>query len=380
MKNALILACVVILMGCTEKLPFEETYSEDTDWTPNTSILYNGYHRIVVQFDRPPRKELLRNIVEFGIEVRTADPTNSVIISDAIDGIQLPSYVLSYGGELSPLQHQTGALLADNKNYVLNVTVTYRNGVKTSAEEIQFVTPMVRGQILRRIAFPAKTSQSRMWYMDNYLFGFSRGKLIMLKDDELFSVDTSSGVSTLLMSRFAPPAGLDHNLAFRRMAIYGDTAVFAYNIDFERTVLWKLNLSTQRVDSSISCGLSSNNVEAMTSDGTSIYFLVWFGYTGRQQIIKINPANGDTMQIYAQLPGRFVTYPSTICSDGANLWTVANNRFDNRVVRFDPSTFAILEEHQNVVFSPERLAWDGAHFWVVDRDTHSVVKLKLEGL
>jgi hypothetical protein len=54
--------------------------------------------------------------------------------------------------------------------------------------------------------------------------------------------------------------------------------------------------------------------------------------------------------------------------------------FDNRLVRCDATTIAVEEQHRNPVFAPQGLAWDGANFWVVDQETHTIAKLQLEGL
>jgi hypothetical protein len=64
------LVCIVLLDGCTEKLPLDPIYTDDTDWAPSIALTSNGYQRITLYVEQPPRKELLRNILFYTAEIR----------------------------------------------------------------------------------------------------------------------------------------------------------------------------------------------------------------------------------------------------------------------------------------------------------------------
>lgn len=367
-----LMVCMVgslVLLGCTEKLPLDPIYTDDTDWTPMITLNYNNYHRIEYTIDRPPRKELLRNILYYRIQARSSGGSNFFTI-DSVVGI-LPSYIYPQ----SSFYRTSLPLLSYNTNYTLRAAVTYRAGVVRISNEIQFRTPVERGKALKQVLVPKKVPFDNYWF-ENVL-AFHKGKLLVLRDEQLFQVDTSSGNATLLKNNFLPPPDYP-NRTFRSMAVCGDTVIAFYTGRSSSThTLVRLDLNTLAVDSSLVIASPEKHIVSITGQGPLLY-LLWLS-NGREQVSVVNPRTGQTLQTFSDGVLGF-PYPYSICSDGSNLLAPVNSWFDNRIVRFDASSLTVLEQQHNPIFSPQSLTWDGKYFWTIDRESNAIVKLQLEGM
>jgi hypothetical protein len=54
--------------------------------------------------------------------------------------------------------------------------------------------------------------------------------------------------------------------------------------------------------------------------------------------------------------------------------------YDSRITSIDPVTMNTVKENRNPIFRSTGLTWDGANFWVIDYETQTFAKIKLEGM
>jgi len=365
------LVCVVLLRGCTEKLPLDPIYTDDTDWAPNIALTSNGYQRIRLYVEQPPRKELLRNILFYTAEIRDSRSGENVSI-DTLKATAIPAaYVYVGAGFIST--YQSNPILDYGTDYAVRFVVHYRTGVSRYLNDLPFTTPLQRGRVLKRLPVPSKVPSDSYWF-GNFL-AFHKGSLLILRDEQLFRIDTTTGQSTLLNGNFVPQTN-DPNETFRNLTVAGDTAYTFYGyMDHFRIV--SLNLNTLQVDSSLEISYPGRYLVNMTCRGSSLYAL-WES-SGRQQFTVVDRETGQLINTLPSAPSR-IPYPYAITSDGRNFWYSYTSWYDNRIIQFDPSTLTFWQEHRNPLFSSESLAWDGANFWVVDLETNTIAKLQLEGL
>jgi len=365
------LVCIVLLDGCTEKLPLDPIYTDDTDWAPSIALTSNGYQRITLYVEQPPRKELLRNILFYTAEIRESRSGVDVSI-DTLKVTAIPAaYVYLGPGYIST--YQSSPILEYGTDYTVRFVVHYRTGISRYLNELPFTTPLERGRVLKRVPLPPEILNDS--YGAGDILAFHNASLLILRNEKLVRVDTASGQPTLLKSDFAPPTS-HLNETFRSLTVAGDTAYTFYgSMNHFRIV--SLNLNTLQVDSSLNISNPDWNLINMVCQGSSLYAL-WES-SGRQQFTLVDRQNGQLANTLPSAPAR-IPYPYTVVSDGSNFWYSHMSWYDDRLIQFDPSTLTFWEEDRNPVFSTEGLAWDGANFWVVDLETDTIAKLQLEGL
>jgi hypothetical protein len=365
------LVCIVLLHGCTEKLPLDPVYTDDTDWAPSIALISNGYQRIRLYVEQPPRKELLRNILFYTAEIRESRSGVDASI-DTLKVTAIPAaYVYVGSGFIST--YQSIPILDYGTDYAVRFVVHYRTGISRYLNDLPFTTPLERGRVLKRLPLPSEILSDS--YGAGDFLAFHKASLLILRNEKLFRIDTASGQSALLKSDFAPPTS-NLNETFRSLTVAGDSAYTFYGSkDHFRIV--SLDLNTLQVDSSLEISYPGRYLVNMTCRGSSLYAL-WES-SGRQQFTIVDRRNGQLVDTLPSAPAR-IPYPYTVVSDGSNFWYSHISWYDNRIIRFDPSTLTFWEEHRNPFFSTESLAWDGANFWVVDLETDTIAKLQLDGL
>ena len=368
----IVAALLVLLSGCTEELSIDAVFTDDTNWAPSIHLVNNGYQRIEVTIGPPPRKELLRNINMYLVETKAA-VASSFSPLDTIQGSTIPP---SYLIPTHPFMHRTGSSFEYAATYTVRVAVKYRDGSANRSNEISFTPPPIRGAVLRRLPLPLKVPADTYWF-GNFL-AFSTGGLLVLRDEQLFRVDTASGRSTILSSRFLPPEDYQ-NKTFRTMAVCDDMLIAWYQNRFANVIkLVRLNLTTLVVDSSLALPLQGYGPQALVGHGSNL-MVVWSLPSDSVKIGLYDPRNGSLLKEYPTVRIT-IPYPYSISSDGANLWFSRISSFDNRIVGSDPSTGSLVGQYHNPIFSPEGLAWDGSHFSLIDNDSNSIAKLELGSL
>lgn len=366
---------VAFISGCTEKLPVDPVYTDDTDWIPSITLTNNGYQRVELTIERPPRKELLRNILSYTLQVRPGQSGEYVDI-DTLRGDAIPPSYVYPGPYYYPYYYRSGPILDYGTNYAARIAVHYRSGIAPSSNEIAFTTPLERGRVLKRLPMPSKVPYDT--YGFNEFLAFHKGSLLILRDEQLFRIDTATGQPTLLKSSFVPPAD-DPNKTFRTLTVIGDTAyTFFYSMD--HFMLVSLDLNSLQVDSSLSVSHSGWYLTDLIAQGFDLYSLWSSSSSARQQFAIIDRQSGQLLHVYPDVPGRLPVLSGEISSDGTNLWFSSVSWYDNRIIRFDPSMLTFWEQHRNPIFSPTGLVWDSANFWVIDQATRTIAKLQLEGL
>jgi hypothetical protein len=370
------ISIIALLAGCTERLPIDPIYSDDTDWTPSISIAHNDYQRFELVVERPPRKELLRNILWYEIQLRTGVSTDYQRV-DSISGLfNQPPYIYVGYYPLShyPFEYLSEPILDNKTNYSVRMVSHYRTGISRISDAISFTTPTDRGSILKRIPFPKKVTSMSEW--GNNRIAFHKGSLLMLRDTELWKVDTATGQSTLLIREFSPPPD-NRNTQFRSIFVAGDSLFTYYeDYDFEVFTIVSVDLKSLMVDSTVRVSSPGRTLYQMESDGSQLLTLWYNLSTANLQFAIVDLHSGKIIQMFADGPS-VVPYPYTYCSANGAWWELVWRDFDNRIVRFDPATLTILEDHPHPVFSPLELTWDGANFWSIDDDSRAIVKLLL---
>ena len=87
---------LLLLSSCTEEMPVDAIYTNDTDWTPSIVLSHNDYQRVEFTIERPSRKELLRNVLWYRIQVRSGTSTSYQNV-DSISGGNIVPAVLFTG-------------------------------------------------------------------------------------------------------------------------------------------------------------------------------------------------------------------------------------------------------------------------------------------
>jgi hypothetical protein len=142
-----------------------------------------------------------------------------------------------------------------------------------------------------------------------------------------------------------------------------------------------LDLNTLRVDSSLTISTPDKFLQALVSHNGELYGL-WI----RQDLGQfgvINPHTGQVIRWLTEGPLTNInqfSYPPNFSSDGNVIFHCTSSGFDNRISALDPSTFTTVQENHNPVFETAGLAWDGVNFWILDYETQTFAKLKLEGM
>jgi hypothetical protein len=376
MSSKLFLITPVLLLGllllssCTEEMPVDAVYTNDMDWTPSIVLSHNDYQRVAFTIERPPRKELLRNILWYRIQVRSGTSTSYQNVDSIPGGNIIPPYPYwsYYSYRSYPYTYTSRAMFSSGTTSSLRVEVQYRLGITHSTSDLTFTSPPERGMILKRIPLPKKISTSD-W--GNQHIAFYRGRLLVLRDDELWSVDTASGQSTILLQNFRPR---QQNPAFsyNAVSVAGDSLV-AWFWNAPDYVVVNLDLKTLKTDSIVIPPFSGRYLNQMKTDGSQLYGL-WLNYNGDSSWFCLHDRHtGVVLKSSAGSPN-LTSYPYDYCWASGSWWFSLRRDFDNRMIRFDPQTLATLEDRPNPVFSTHELAWDGANFWEIDEEAGTIVK------
>jgi hypothetical protein len=378
---SILIGALLLASGCTEKLPVDPSYTDDTNWTPLIELAQNGYERFEICISRPPRKELLRNLLFHTVEVRSGLSADFVTADTFSAAMIVPAYV--YGGTYPaayyPFPYVSKPILSYNSSYTVRLKTFYRTGVTRISEGISFISPTERGKAMERLPMPQKLPYD---YSSMDLIAFHGAELLVLRDEQLFRVDTSTAQPTLIKNDFSPPIDAPDWL-FRNLRAAGDTVFTFYSDPWgQQFTLVSLDLNTLRVDSSLKISIPGKQLVGVIGEGLLLRTL-WES-SGLQQVVLLDRCSGQVVQTFPEVPVSIsVAYYGTgsaLAFDGTSLWFSSVSAFDNRLVRCDATTIAVEEQHRNPVFAPQGLAWDGANFWVVDQETHTIAKLQLEGL
>ncbi len=383
MVGLLVSLCSITISACVENLPVFPIQTDDSDWAPTVTLTQNGYRRIELRFTNPPRKELLRNLLSYEVQVRSTSSGDFTTIH-WISGTRIdPAYVY-YGGytaEAFAYSLATTAVLSDLTSYTVRVRTVYALGPAKLSNEISFTTPKFVGKILRQLPIP-----KRLDYETGEPFAtlaFYKGDLIVRRQEQIFKVDTSSGQATLITRDFRLPLDSDFMDHYQPLAVAGDTLLAFHRPDSRHTGIaaMTLDLVTLQINRFPMTSLPGQVEGCVVGPGSLLYALTYSdrGY----KFLILDWREGRLLQTLPILPRKLdlnIYGPGVLAFNGSGFWYSSVNSFDNRIWRIDLSTLEILEEHRNPVFAPWGLAWDGSHFWTVDKETWMIVKLQLEGL
>jgi hypothetical protein len=378
---SILIVVLLLINGCTEKLPVDPSYTDDTNWTPLIELAQNGYERFEIYISRPPRKELLRNLLFHTVEVRSGLSADFVTVDTFSAAMIVPAYV--YGGTYPaayyPFPYVSKPILSYNSSYTVRLKTFYRTGVTRISEGISFISPTERGKAIERLPMPQKLPYD---YSSVDVIAFHGEELLVLRDEQLFRVDTSSAQSTLVKNDFMPPNDI-RDWLFTTLSVAGNTVLTFYSDPRgQQFTLVSLDLNTLRVDSSLKISIPGKQLVGVIGEGLLLRTL-WES-PGLQQVVLIDRRSGQVVQTFPEVPVTislaYYGTGSALAFDGTGLWFSSVSAFDNRLVRCDATTIAIEEQHRNPIFAPRGLAWDGANFWVVDRENRTIAKLQLEGL
>lgn len=363
LKRSFIILLLVI-MSCTEQVGIEPEFNDNTDWAPQITVEYNNYRRVQFNFGDWPPLEYERNLASLFLQFRIVGETRFRRIA---------TFDLPAGGFRS--FYRSDPVIPEGIEYEARLAVQYRNGVEQVSNIVPFLMPVVKGKILESIALPPQT----------YEFGFYKTSLLVLSYNyELFHIDLNTLETTQLLSDFRPVNPL-YSSYFDDIAVYGDTAIFAENRwdEPDKMTVVRVNLLTLEIDKSQKLPIPKASENSYYSgsifhyDGSDIYVL--WSFEGQQQIEKFDTVTGEMVASYPTFETLFYG-EDKIVFDGTSFWIGINRYFDNRIVGFDLNGAIVAPVHRNPLFSSGGLAWDGDSFWVYNRETGSLVKLKLEGL
>lgn len=358
-------------VGCVIEQPFEAGYTEDEEWTPSIQLAQNDYKRIVLHIDRPPRLSLLRNIEEYHVVIQTKSDHSSVEI-DTIQGRWIhPAYL--YPQFLHP--YNSEPVLDYEVEYLARADVLYRSGARVSSNVIELRTPPSRGNSMKVLPLPQKIPGS-MWSFEDVI-AFHGDDLIVLRDDQVFRVDTADGTATLIKDQFLPPEDYP-NKTFRSFAVVGDTLVtYYFHWETQKTTLVRLSLESLAVDSSVSVSFPDATPVAVSAFEGGILFHLLKG-DNRHQLLKLDPGTGGILHEYPPFAWSD-TYWNDFTADRTTIWVSLFEDYDNRYVQIDPTTGSVVRELLNPIFRPQSLAFDGSHFWQIDTETNTIVKVRPAG-
>lgn len=351
-------------LGCTETLPLDPVITNESDWAPSLSLANNDYQRIELFIDRPPRKELLRNIAEYYVEI-TPQSLPAVAFVDTIPALVIrPAYIYTR----VPHLYDSKPLLQYNQNYSVRISVRYISGPVLHSNSLHFITPPESGRVVQSIALPPGVGPR----FGNSL-AFNRNHIILLSNTSLYRIDPQSGQTTRLKDDFFHTR--EYTTPFEQIAVCGDTLVTYYqNYGSPLCTFVRVNLNSLAVDSTLRLDTRGSSLIAITGHGSSLLTL-WSLPNGRLQVRLLDLRTGNTLQTFPEaerIPGPFY-----FTSDGTNLWSAPSRRFSSRIQKIDPFTLSVREDYKHPLFSPHSIAWDGTNFWSFDQETYSLAKLEL---
>jgi hypothetical protein len=372
-----------MINGCVDKLPVFPVQTEDSDWAPTISLSQNGYQRFDMNLTRPPRKELLRNLLYHEVQLSSGGSPNFVTI-DTINATDIdPSYIYwtVYPLEEHPFSFYSGPILDYGHNYTVRIRTVYSTGSTKLSNELSFITPTQVGRVTQRLPVPKRVDYETS---DPYIpIAFHKGDFIVRRSEQIFRVDTATGDATLITKDFWPPSSVESWEAYEPIMTVGDTLLTYCRIPSSSSefLLMTLDLNSLQVDRSRTLSVPGQFQGCTIGPGSLLYVLCT-GEDG-ERFMVFDWRDGQLLETSPTLPATLVLSRETgdaLSFDENGFWYSRVQYFDNRLWRLDSTTFAVLEEHRNPVFSPAGLAWDGANFWVIDQETRTIAKLQLEGM
>ncbi len=366
-----ILVCSSVFCGCTEKLPLSPVYSNESDWTPAISLYQSGYQRVEVLIDRPTRKELWRNISFLTLQARKSQLPGFNDIDTLKGTYAAPTE--NYNWNQLPIYFLSKPRLGFDADYAIRLSVRFGTGETHYSNELAVKMPPSIGKVLKRIQF-----QEGSYDPFRVFLAFYQGSLLFLQNTEIIQVDTGSGLRVSVKRDFRPPS--DRSPLLLAFTVLADTAYSFYREtdDYSKSRLISLDLRTLHVDSSTTIATPGKGLTTIMSHRGELYGF-WWTSPGNQQAGIINPHTGEVLRWFSETPG-FDGLLNNLSSDGINLFYCRTADFDNRIVAVDPVTMNTVKENRNPIFSSICLTWDGANFWVVDSETQTFAKIKLEGM
>ena len=367
-KTIYIFILLIGTFSCTEKITIQPEYTGNTNWVPEIVLYQNGYHRYSVNWWSEPDIPLSvqRNISEYLFELRPAGASQYSIIDT-----QSVKYVRNL-----PFSYRSKPILEENVAYQTRVTVRYRDGTERNSNQISFISPAVKGKILRRIPIPDDPSYYPELFYDPQCIGFYNGYLYAVQGGYLTRIDTTTEEVTVLKKN------LWYNFGYYR-SIY-DFQIYYNSAWFEGPGgLFHFHVETLQIEDSLTVAGSDTTLDLRILAYYESDLYVMLIYLDRSyQVIRLNPITGETLETYPRFPNYFY-YDESFTFDGSNIWVTnyLNGEYLRRIAYFDPLTGSSNQnENQVPIFEPSGLTWDGAHFWVFDRETRSYVKIGLEGI
>jgi hypothetical protein len=358
---------------CTEKISIQPEYTGNTNWVPAIVLYQNGYNRYSINWWSGPDIPLSvqRNISEYLFELRPAGASQySVIDTQSLDNIRF-----------IPYSYTSKPILEEDVSYETRLTVRYRDGTERHSNQLSFVSQEVKGKILRRILIPDDPS----YYPGSYFYspsciGFNNGFIYGVQGDYLTRIDTTTEAVTVLETNlysFFGFHGFITNFQINNNYVYIDKV----NTNFNG--LLRFNVETLQIEDTVFVEPpdSAYGPRIIGNYGSDLY-LMWIFIDKTYQVIKVNPNSGEILEVYPRFNLSFF-YDEDFVFDGSKIWITdfLSEEFLNRIAYFDPLTGSSNQnENQVPIFEPSGLTWDGAHFWVFDRETRSYVKIGLEGI
>ncbi|MBI3789236.1 MAG: hypothetical protein HY276_13405 [Ignavibacteriales bacterium] len=315
----------------------------------------------------------MRNILYYKVEVKEKNSQEFTTIDSLSGTFNPPAYLQNR----YYFNYQSKPVFNFRTEYALRFKISYRGGKVTTSNELNFVTPIERGKILRSLSPPGQP-YPYFYYSGNYVI-FSKGRFIVLSGSKIFEIDSSSGQATLLKDNF-----YSQGPYFMGLTSCGDTIFITKNADdyssLRKYTILRFYLNTLAVDTLVKLEVSNKVLMKVLGHGSMLY-LLWQIPNARQQFSVLDPRTGQTVSTLPDMPTPTgYLFPSRLCSDGTNFWTATNEPFDSKILQIDPSLFVSLKEYHNPVFSSDGLIWDGKNFWVVNAENNALVKLQLEGM
>ena len=362
-----------VVAGCTEELPINAVYTNDTDWAPTIRLSGNDYQRVDIQVDRAPRVELLRNIVSYVIEVHGGTFSNYTAIDTIDKNHANPMYAYS----LPPTYTwETKPLLQYSTDYALRVAVSYRTGEIKHSNEIAFTSAPEHGKVLRRLPLPAGVEVGMM----NGL-AFYKGNLLYASGGRIFEIDTLTGAAKIIKGDFVYRNNASEFSDFN-IAIVRDTIIAFYFQGWgwkpEGYNLVRMPMSTLVIDTvlHVTPVFNPEGLDYVISDGSTLWILWDNGFYER--LATLDPRTGLTIDSFAYAPREVPDFwGGAMCTDGKSMYAFGSG---HTILRLDIPSFTVQESDAYPIAHASSLAWDGEHLWVIDLEAMTFAKIEPERL
>jgi hypothetical protein len=324
-----------------------------------------------------------RNISQFFFEYRKIDEQSFTII-DTLDVTRKPPLFLP--------THISRPVLEENMEYFSRVSVRYRNGTIRSSNEVNFVSPEIKGKVTKRLFVPDdptfypdrifSSKQEKPSYYPN-IISFDCGYIYAVQYGYLTRMDTASGAIVLLTNQLDRYIKNPDIYEIEDFSVFNNSVyLFDYTYVIGKIELKKLNLQTFEIEKTIEIQTPCNNFRIFHNFGDSVYVLMCVTYDSVQTAV-INTQTGEIIETFPPILNQYDWFRNQFTYDGVNFWVseYMDHQFRFQISQFDPNV-GITDDNSNQVpvFDAHGLAWDGSHFWVFEPETRSFVKLELEGI